>query len=368
MIPDLHASPLATTFWSRLQLWRLAETTGQRPEVAGHVWIRGGGRLRLGDRVRFDASAAPIEIHAGPAAEIVIGDGAYIGSGASIEAQQSVHIGAGARLESFCKVIDNHFHPLRGDRHQRPASAPVVIDAGASIGHRAIVLPGTRVRQGATVPPGAVVRGPCRPGGTPEVPGTETPPTEPGSPLHRALALARSDPLDALRRVASLLRGRWVFRSCQRGPRLYARGPVRVRNQGRIAIGERAAFAGGMIPTALVTHPEGALEIGARSVFNYGVSFEAFRSVRIGSRCMVASMVRICDRGPEGDAPIAVGDDVWIAHGVTICPGVTIGEGSVVSAGSVVTSDVPARSLAAGNPARAVSLDLAAPVARTGGS
>lgn len=56
----------------------------------------------------------------------------------------------------------------------------------------------------------------------------------------------------------------------------------------------------------------------------------------------------------EYTAPITIGDNCWIAANVTICGGVTIGEGSVIGAGSVVTRDVPANSLAAGNPCRVI--------------
>jgi acetyltransferase-like isoleucine patch superfamily enzyme len=37
-----------------------------------------------------------------------------------------------------------------------------------------------------------------------------------------------------------------------------------------------------------------------------------------------------------------------------VLPGVTIGEGSIIGAGSVVTKDIPAWSVAVGNPAKFV--------------
>ncbi len=54
----------------------------------------------------------------------------------------------------------------------------------------------------------------------------------------------------------------------------------------------------------------------------------------------------------ESAKPVTIGDNCWIATGVTICGGVTIGEGCVIGAGSVVTRDIPPHSLAVGNPCR----------------
>ncbi|MEV0291119.1 DapH/DapD/GlmU-related protein [Kribbella sp. NPDC050820] len=49
---------------------------------------------------------------------------------------------------------------------------------------------------------------------------------------------------------------------------------------------------------------------------------------------------------------ITIGDDVWIGSNVTVLDGVTIGPHSIIGAGAVVTKDVPANTIAAGNPAR----------------
>ena len=53
-------------------------------------------------------------------------------------------------------------------------------------------------------------------------------------------------------------------------------------------------------------------------------------------------------------APVRIGRRVFVGARAMILPGVTIGDDSVVAAGSVVTRDVPAGTVVAGNPARAL--------------
>jgi acetyltransferase-like isoleucine patch superfamily enzyme len=48
--------------------------------------------------------------------------------------------------------------------------------------------------------------------------------------------------------------------------------------------------------------------------------------------------------------PIIIKHDVWIGHGVIILPGVTVGEFSIIGAGTIVGGDIPAYSIASGNP------------------
>ena len=60
------------------------------------------------------------------------------------------------------------------------------------------------------------------------------------------------------------------------------------------------------------------------------------------------------NRGLEYAKPIKVGNNVWIGGSVTVLPDVTIGDNVVIGAGSVVTKDIPANSIAVGNPCRVI--------------
>lgn len=56
--------------------------------------------------------------------------------------------------------------------------------------------------------------------------------------------------------------------------------------------------------------------------------------------------------------PVLIKNGAWVCIRALILPGVTIGEFAIVSAGSVVVSDVPPRSIVAGNPARIVGRNM----------
>jgi acetyltransferase-like isoleucine patch superfamily enzyme len=350
---------LLSALGANLKLRRCA-SVGQSTTVRGSVWVRGEGKVHVGERVVLDARAAPIELHAHKGAEIHLGPGVEIEGGASLEALTRITIGAGAKLGAYSKIMDNHFHSLvEEERHgRRPGSRPVSVGEWAEVGARAILLPGAWVGSGAVVPPGAVVSrrfgsaaglAPVPAGGGPQ----EGPATEgdgPDAPVHSLLG--------KLRRAGESLLGVWYLRDCERAGRVFASGSVLVENAGSIRIGDRVVLVGGMIPTRITCRRGGSMEIGSGTIFNYGVTLDARQSIRIGSRCMFGSLVRISDQGTGNAGPVVIGDDVWIAHGATVEPGVTIGAGSVVSAGSTVSSHVPPGSLAIGNPARCMSLSL----------
>jgi acetyltransferase-like isoleucine patch superfamily enzyme len=57
---------------------------------------------------------------------------------------------------------------------------------------------------------------------------------------------------------------------------------------------------------------------------------------------------------PMKEAPVLIGDDVWIGANAVILPGSTIGDGAIIAAGAVIRSNVPPGAIMAGVPAKQV--------------
>ena len=68
------------------------------------------------------------------------------------------------------------------------------------------------------------------------------------------------------------------------------------------------------------------------------------------------AMARIADLPAPVDEikPMRIGRYAWIGQDSFIMKGVTVGEGAIIGVNSVVVSDIPAYSVAMGNPARVV--------------
>jgi acetyltransferase-like isoleucine patch superfamily enzyme len=69
----------------------------------------------------------------------------------------------------------------------------------------------------------------------------------------------------------------------------------------------------------------------------------------------------VADREPSLRDEVHIGQDVWIGASSVVLSGVSIGEGAVVGAGAVVTRDIPAYTVAVGNPARVIGRRFASP-------
>jgi maltose O-acetyltransferase len=103
--------------------------------------------------------------------------------------------------------------------------------------------------------------------------------------------------------------------------------------------------------------------VGERFYANVGGVFLDCAEITVGDRVLLGPCVHVYAathpldaearrRGLEYALPVTIGDDVWIGGAAVVLSGVSIGDRAVVGAGSVVTRDVPADTVAAGNPCR----------------
>jgi len=105
------------------------------------------------------------------------------------------------------------------------------------------------------------------------------------------------------------------------------------------------------------------LSFGKGVFVNMGCRFQDTGGITIGDGTLIGhgstltTLNHDVDPARRGDmtpAPVVIGRNVWLGASVTVVPGVTIGDGAIVGAGAVVTKDVPADTIVAGVPARAI--------------
>lgn len=117
-------------------------------------------------------------------------------------------------------------------------------------------------------------------------------------------------------------------------------------------VGTPQIGAGTWIGAFTVIDGSGGLSIGEGCDIASGVHIYTHSSA---FRCVSGREYATVDRGP-----VRIGNRVFIGANAVINMGVTIGDECIIGAGSVVTSDVPARSVVVGVPARVTgAVDLA---------
>lgn len=102
------------------------------------------------------------------------------------------------------------------------------------------------------------------------------------------------------------------------------------------------------------------IRIGRNTVIGDGVFLDGRHDLIIGENVSIASEVMIYNSQHDLDAsdfhaieaPVEIGDYVFIGPRAIILPGVTIGRGVAVGAGAVVTGSVPAYHIVGGVPAK----------------
>lgn len=154
------------------------------------------------------------------------------------------------------------------------------------------------------------------------------------------------------------------------------RRPFYLRGAGRVSLGRNLTTGVGVRLETVGGGSDLCLIIGNQVQLNDAVHIGAIERVEIGDYTLIASRVFISDHNhgvydvrnassnpnmppidrPLVSKPVKIGCNVWIGEQVCILPGVTIGDGAIVGAGSIVTKDIPARSIAVGNPAKVIRI------------
>ena len=107
------------------------------------------------------------------------------------------------------------------------------------------------------------------------------------------------------------------------------------------------------------------IEIGDNFFSNYHLTILDCAPVKIGNNVMFGPNVSLYTAGHpihheirntalEYALPITIGDNVWLGGNVVINPNVTIGDNVVIGSGSIVVNDIPANSVAVGNPCKVI--------------
>jgi acetyltransferase-like isoleucine patch superfamily enzyme len=135
--------------------------------------------------------------------------------------------------------------------------------------------------------------------------------------------------------------------------------------EGRLTIGAETLLEPGCW---LTLAPRARIEIGAGCFLNRNTMLAAFESIEIGDHVMFANGCFVGDadhrfddpempitwQGFTSKGPVQIGSNCWFGVNCVVTSGVRIGERCVIGANSVVTEDLPARTIAAGAPARVI--------------
>jgi len=149
--------------------------------------------------------------------------------------------------------------------------------------------------------------------------------------------------------------------------------PLLVKGKGCITFGENVQFGVIASPNfySHYAYMEARTEnsqiiVGDNVTLNNGFSAEARDKITIKSKVLIGVNCSIMDHdghslaidqrteGEPNSAPVLIEENVFIGDNVTILKGVTIGKNAVIGNSAVVTKNIPANTIAAGNPAKVI--------------
>lgn len=107
------------------------------------------------------------------------------------------------------------------------------------------------------------------------------------------------------------------------------------------------------------------VHFGKNVYANFNLTLVDDTHIYVGDHTMIGPNVTIAsaghpilpelrEKGYQFNMPVHIGRNCWIGAGVVIVPGINIGDNTVIGAGSIVTKDIPANSVAVGNPCRVI--------------
>jgi len=131
----------------------------------------------------------------------------------------------------------------------------------------------------------------------------------------------------------------------ERNAQAYGAGSVLGRGC-RVLAPERLSIGDGVVIARDVTlDARGGLELGDEALIGFEsvLLTHTHRSDEVGVAIQRQGMY---------SAPVRVGARAWLGMRVMVLPGVEIGEDAIVASGAVVSRSIPARTIAAGVPAR----------------
>ena len=137
--------------------------TGVRTGVFIH-WIRGKGRLDVGDHVIMDGKISiGFATRYDPEPTLTIGDRSGIGHNCLFIVAKRITIAEDCRIAENVQMFDSSGHPsepearLRGDPAAPETVKPIVIERNVWIGRGAIIFPGVTIGENSVISAGAVV-------------------------------------------------------------------------------------------------------------------------------------------------------------------------------------------------------------------